>query len=361
MNLTNIAPQSDDGGRVVAAAVTGDMCMEILLRLPTKSVTKFQIVSKEWLSLISSDHFRRLHTLRHHKPPPCLILPRLESNYVYFNLITKTTTKIPFSTKIHNHPQTFPIFSSPCHGLVLLRDDPHCYVYNLITNQSRKLSLPHCNKYSFIQFLHLVFDPSKSFHYKIVCIRAQGNPPLHMQITSFNSARGTWNDCRRRITVSSELDFTTSVYCNNRIYGRKLIRDGSVFCIDIDKNVLRFLKCPYLPSSSYSESIQESNGYLYYAALCSGHSACLWEKSKGDDNWLLKYDDRVPFYSSWFDSPLLRFIADTSTLLISVPPRKIMAYSFLHKTYTELLDLHSLQIPYNDRSMRLFHETLAPV
>ncbi|KAL8551173.1 hypothetical protein ACS0TY_000306 [Phlomoides rotata] len=293
MNSKRKAPPLDD-----------DSCIEILLRLPIESVTRFQIVCKRWLSLISSDHFRRLHALRHHKPPECLILPPLKSSMFYFNLMTKSTKMIPFNINIPNHPK----ICSSCNGLLLLRDIHDCHVYNPITKQSRKISLQSTDsgKCTHVFRLHLVFDPSKSIHYKIICIRVpMPSPPdtQTYQMEVFDSESGTWN-------VGME---------------------------------------PFTDMESHESA------------------AVVWEL-KGDDEWSLKYHHRLP---REFGSRLLRFITETSTLLIYVPHGKIVAYSFLDTSYHELLDLKSQsKKPFLYRyygkmvhygRIHQFRETLAPV
>ncbi|KAL8543514.1 hypothetical protein ACS0TY_004167 [Phlomoides rotata] len=97
------AHPSKDGGGVVA----NDAWTEILVRLPVKSVTKFKLVCKWWLSLISTHYFRRLHTLHRHKPPPSLILVTCDSRLHYFNPIIETakpTMMIPFTIKLPESP-----------------------------------------------------------------------------------------------------------------------------------------------------------------------------------------------------------------------------------------------------------------
>ena len=46
---------------VSSPILTHDLLIQIMIRLPTKSLQRFKCVSKSWLSLISSSHFANLH------------------------------------------------------------------------------------------------------------------------------------------------------------------------------------------------------------------------------------------------------------------------------------------------------------
>ncbi|KAL8538941.1 hypothetical protein ACS0TY_000801 [Phlomoides rotata] len=349
------ARSSRDGGGVVAAAaaLNDDAWTEILVRLPVKSVTKFKLVCKRWLSLISADHFRRLHTLRRHKPPPSLIVVTFDSLFHYFNPINETAKPIPFRIELPNNP-LIKIVSS-CNGLLLLRDDDYddMYVYNPTTKQSRKLSLPHNDKCIDVVQLHLVFDPSVSIHYKIVVIRVdesfRSTDTRTYQTEVFDSECGTWNVSGEPFTNSNELDielcsalnYGSAVHCSNMIYGKTCEYSKNLYCFDIDRNALLFLPHPTFanqqPLFIYSSILLHvSNGCLYYVALQFGMDAAVWEL-RGNDEWLLKYHDRVPHIPRLVPS-LMRFIMETSTILfrVEVEEKKIMAYSFLDKSCNKL-------------------------
>ncbi|KAK6232716.1 hypothetical protein SCA6_002789 [Theobroma cacao] len=71
-----------------------DLLQEILLRLPTKTLLKFKLVSKPWLSLISSTHFSLSHTRflqnNHSLKPHALFLDilyeKLPSKFMFLHL-----------------------------------------------------------------------------------------------------------------------------------------------------------------------------------------------------------------------------------------------------------------------------------
>ncbi|KAL1547316.1 F-box protein-like protein [Salvia divinorum] len=90
-----------------------------------RSLKVFINVCKHWLSIISAQQFCHLHTLRHPKPQP--------------SLIVRTHKLVPYSVAIQNSK----ILNS-CNGLLLLLQPVHpveYHVYNSTTKQSRTISL----------------------------------------------------------------------------------------------------------------------------------------------------------------------------------------------------------------------------
>lgn len=237
--------------------------------------------------------------------------------------------------------------------LLRFQYDNGYYVHNPATNRSKKLILAYHEKYINVVSLHLVFDPSKSLHYEIVCIRAEEEPTI-VQLRSylievFNSESGTWRVCVEPFTSDERMNFFACVKCNNLVYmmhGKP--GHSSVYSFDIVKNVselIVFREPKYPGKLAYSHSLQESNGCLYYSALVIDglhELAAVWElQVNGDDTrqstWLLKYGNRVPLLNG-LGSSILIFIAETSTVLIR-DLRKIVAYDFFGRSYKELLDL----------------------
>ncbi|KAL8538354.1 hypothetical protein ACS0TY_000371 [Phlomoides rotata] len=338
-----------------------DVLMEILVRLPVKSLIRFQLVCKLWLSLISGDQFRRLHTLRRHKPPPSLILVKFNPKVTlfYFNPIIRRGERllslIPFSIVDNS------IMLSSSNGLMLLHclDDNGYYLYNPITKESKKLSLTY-NIFQSV-WLRLLFDPSKSLHYEIVCVREAEKEGPRLQIEVFNSEIGIWRVCEELIAMPrpGTMRLTTSCVRYKRfIYLTYYF--GRIICIDTVKNMWHIVDCPVSDDDKvdYSHSLQESNGRLYYCTLLRS-AAALWEVQVDEDDprqseWLLKYDHIFPECWIW---DMLTFIAETSTMLIH-KPGKIMAYNFRDQSYKELLHLDPHLFSVN---VHQFGGTLAPL
>ncbi|PRQ36128.1 putative F-box domain-containing protein [Rosa chinensis] len=135
-------------------------------------------VSKQWLSLISDPEFRRRHTLRN---PNSKISASFKSILLGNHEIPPGWN--PFKTL--KNSDSVPDVSElrilqSCNGLFLchiprsgLETKNHpVYVVNPTTNEFRALSFPvvrHSSDSLFVRYA-LAFDPSKSPHYKVVCV-----------------------------------------------------------------------------------------------------------------------------------------------------------------------------------------------
>ncbi|KAH6766845.1 hypothetical protein C2S52_017828 [Perilla frutescens var. hirtella] len=271
---------------------------EILVCLPAKSLMRFMSVCKKWRSIISSDQFRRLHTLRHPKPPLSLLLTTSTSDLFYFHPYLKQLTPYNFSTVWS------PIIVNSCNGLLLLRSNHDYYVYNPTTKQSRKLKLTHNGRYPRVVGLNLAFDPSKSPHYKIICLRTRKNYGIsrHVyQIEVYTSESRAWELRLEAFTISSPVFSTLGMHCNNFIYWPGI---GVLPYFDIAKNVIKYLSCPKVPRPkheayvSWTPHLQELNGHLHYYVEASDgecETVQLWEMQGENDDprWLFKYHDRI--------------------------------------------------------------------
>lgn len=197
--------------------------------------------------------------------------------------------------------------------------------------------------------LHLVFDPSVSIHYKVVCVRADLKPNMTIyQMEVFDSESGTWNVSREAFTSYIYMECYELNSGSTAVYFSDMIFCIPLYCFDIDRNTLSFLSRPTLANHQgepYSEMLQVSNGCLYYVSVqFDRKSAAIWELQLERDDpcrslWSLKYHHTLTpprcCAGRWFPS-LLRFITETSTLLIHVYGN-IVAYNFLDKSYSELL------------------------
>ncbi|XP_059669611.1 F-box/kelch-repeat protein At3g06240-like [Cornus florida] len=119
-----------------------EVLIEILSRVPAKSLLRFRCVSKSWLSLITSPDFIGLHlnqSHNNHHNPHLLIKyysldPKKERYSLRFDDETLTTVhesselKCPFKTRRNSFFRIVGI----CNGLICLSDDQFGYTYTLI-------------------------------------------------------------------------------------------------------------------------------------------------------------------------------------------------------------------------------------
>ncbi|KAL8538280.1 hypothetical protein ACS0TY_000307 [Phlomoides rotata] len=352
-----------------------DLLIEILLWLPAKSLIRFKYVCKHWLSLISTDQFCHLHTLRHPKPQPSLILHAQTSHFFYFHPILNAHKLVPYSFTIPN-----PKILSSSNGLLLLQSDlpeKSYYVYNPTTKQSRKIALTSCDKYTKVLGLNLAFDPSVSSYYKIVCVRAVAKPPAGAggrccQIEVYDSKSYMWKLCLEPFTATINTNFSSGVHWNNAIHWENFPRTHLYF--DTNKNGIGNLPHSVIPwrgdgagGAASCCQLQESNGRLYHFIIVShlgDKSIAVYELQDDYSEWLLKYHDGFDRLPGRFR--ILSFIQGETCTLLTHVPGKIMAYRFLDKSSEELIDLtdepfyREDSVQFDSRNVHQFGESMAP-
>ncbi|KAL7191010.1 hypothetical protein ACSBR2_023144 [Camellia fascicularis] len=167
-----------------------DLLLEILFRLPPKSLIRFKSVSKDWFSLISNSQFSQNHSLRNPKPL---------FTGLYLHVEERFTLSIQ-SLSLNPHHSSLPSLSfldcrcfntsttilHSCNGLLLCLNGTTRFIVCNPTTKKHKI-LPYlvgisssCFVKQFSVILtesgpihnnfdvYLAFDPSKSPHYKVV-------------------------------------------------------------------------------------------------------------------------------------------------------------------------------------------------
>ncbi|XP_050373134.1 F-box protein At5g07610-like [Argentina anserina] len=178
-----------------------ELLRQILISTPALSLIRFKCVSKHWLSLISDPDFRCCHNLQNPNPSiSAFFSPRTKQGTINsvgisagnpFKGLTSSATRLR-------------ILQS-CNGLFLCsveaseeetNSHPRVYVVNPTTNEFRAISAPSLmNKEQicdmFVRY-GLVFDPSESPHYTVVCVSHDKNFDECHQIEIYSSETGTW-------------------------------------------------------------------------------------------------------------------------------------------------------------------------
>ncbi|KAM7485146.1 hypothetical protein LguiA_001155 [Lonicera macranthoides] len=156
---------------------------QILVRLPAKSLLRFNLVCKQWLSLISNPNFVRKHldyvlsldindesnsSNHHHRKLIVNSSPNLYSIDYYYEetLNSFTSTKLDFPFQ---HPHGLHIFAS-CNGLLLIGSDDTFVLWNPLLRDYN--NLPECSSFSIPGYLRLLgFGYQSSLDdYKIVIV-----------------------------------------------------------------------------------------------------------------------------------------------------------------------------------------------
>ncbi|OMO62612.1 hypothetical protein COLO4_32998 [Corchorus olitorius] len=159
-----------------------DLLIEILLRVPSKSVPKFRFVSKQWRSLISSTRFRLSHARTLASLKPCALL----LDRVIHSKITVLPLNPDYESRLlppldFLDSATIEILES-CGGLLLCEFNYlYSFKYNVFgrvyvicnptTREYKILPPPPPMATNSICFTaSLALDPLKSPHYKIIYV-----------------------------------------------------------------------------------------------------------------------------------------------------------------------------------------------
>ncbi|KAL5569843.1 hypothetical protein UlMin_026418 [Ulmus minor] len=187
-------------------ASNDDLLKQILVKLPLKPLMRFTSVSKHWLSLISGPDF-----CHRRKPPCCVSGPFIESpwdntEFKFVDLSQSSNPSYPPSESItfFNNSSQLKILQS-CNGLLLCStneaQEPKEYYVDNPTTRTYAILPPLPFRYRSVWGMSLAFDPSKSSHYKVLCVLSQTIDDDHdddtydvddTQIAIYSSETQTW-------------------------------------------------------------------------------------------------------------------------------------------------------------------------
>ncbi|XP_015873354.3 F-box protein At5g07610 [Ziziphus jujuba] len=271
-----------------------DLLTQILVRLPINSLLTVKSVSKHWLSLISDPQFCR-HLCRSSPlcNPSCgllLLNPRLSNPDPVYELVnvnqTSSNLSGPVQSRIPNNPLLRLSFATDpmggikilqsCNGLFLCSTSPRpqklkkYYAYHTtIKEESKKMYYvynPTTKHYTILPELPvrsgaprtvlgltLAFDPSKSPHYKVVCVRCRERIHIHRQldIEIYSSEMRSW-----RLSSSSpfftsvptyNLQLNGGVYWNGAVHWINSWGSTGALCFHMDEERLSEMPLPPLP------------------------------------------------------------------------------------------------------------------
>ncbi|XP_022744112.1 F-box protein At5g07610-like [Durio zibethinus] len=298
-------PSSSPISSAETIAHNQDLLFQFLIRIPPKPLLKLKLISKQWLSLISSLQFSHSHSLHHQNQgfltPTALFLgigncyiPPFELPVLPLN----PQTKVPILDFIDD--PHFKILQS-CNGLLL----GHCcykrnegsryFICNPTTRKFKMISLPVSQSGS-LRAVNLAFDPIKSPYYKVICVRKLPSPSNRFGIYIYSSKSDEWDDSWISFGANEYIRFDYGVFCNGIIHwnsnGRKSLR------FDLENKVLK--KMPMLapmfqaPEESEDEDSRyfgESRGHLHlgvtYMPLRLKFN--VFEMAADYSHWFLKY------------------------------------------------------------------------
>lgn len=355
---SEISPSSEQ------IAGSEDLLTEIFLRLPTKSLLRFQCVSKHWLSLISSTHFRRIHTRRNATSTVGLFLCR-HPNYDFVPLNEERLSSMSriYDRLSDSRDGKVVCNVNSCNGLLCLGfklDDgkTEFYVYNLTTGHRRFIPVPET---MVVKSMNLAFDPEISADdYDVVCVWFSVSEN-RLMFSVYSSCSGSWRHSNEQC---NEVDLC----CYGGVFWKGAIhwfsQTGPFLCLQVDSCQFKSMPSTQIPEGQWYRNIEyfgESGGHLHLIEIHKPQDIefDVLELKSDYSSWFVKYKVNLEFltnlypvmvnqelyppedYNFPYAFTTLCFLAgeeDKARLLISLPG-KIVLYDMHNGIVKELADI----------------------
>ncbi|OWM86908.1 F-box protein At5g07610-like [Punica granatum] len=377
-----------------------DLLEEILLRLPPKSLIKFKCVSKLWLFTVSSPQFCHRHARLHSsRRRPSGVLLRTNPNSIhsqYQFLPLDTDSPSGSSLNYVPHPAGIKVLQS-CNGLLLccgVKEIGHSrnyYVFNPTTNQHTLIpQLGNVSRSITVFGAGLAFDPSRSPHYKVVCVRSTETSVYHYQIELYSSEDRTWRLSGHPFVAPFDMVFDNGVFWNRAVHWISPSRSSLYF--DVDKEQLRAM--PRIPISRNCGTRRfryfgQSNGNLHFFEIYGSQTTRfkVFEMERDYSQWFMKYEveldsivkefpeivqhyvdpGEMKYYYAFVMLLLVREGDDKDSSMLIHVPGKILSHNVADKSFKKLYEIPtnhnkghgSLQYGWLDAYE--FIESLAPI
>ncbi|XP_017976571.1 PREDICTED: F-box protein At5g07610 [Theobroma cacao] len=306
-------PADEVGMKTPAKKVTDidDLLIEILQRLPTKTLLQFKLVSKQWLSIISSSDFSIFHTrfvLNEGSLKPSVLfldaIYRKPPTKFVFLPLNRDTKQLPL-LDFMNAPYITIIQS--CNGLLLCTYDYDNQSYFICNPVIKKFKMISCPMPPMLEYhlvgVNLAFDPLKSPCYKIISIwqevlldKDEENNCLCRMTSNFSmdiysSETDSWNVSKIKFTSEWAIQFDHAVFFNGAIHWDSVAKESLYF--DVETECLMPMPMPK-PSRRYSGSryFGESGGHLHLAVGQNpGYRLIfrIYEMLVDYSDWFIKY------------------------------------------------------------------------
>ncbi|MED6212572.1 hypothetical protein PIB30_084716, partial [Stylosanthes scabra] len=270
-----------------------ELIMEILLRLPVKSLMRFKCVSKSWFAMISDENFAKSHFKFSAESKNHRILCYGDDGLmsIHPDLLFHHDPDSPKLSLPHSLPVNVSIQGS-CRGFIMLQEFPYLIIWNPSTGESRRIPYDHLSA-SNIELRILMdsfifgfgYDASKDDYLAII---VWSNVDGRKFLEYFSMRINQWE----RVEVvlpSTAMDAAASspgYYLNGAIHWDAM----SDFILAFDMIERQFFEIP-LPeplAKDYMSCCLELLGGF----LC----LCVWNESKKTEIWVMK---EYGVQSSW--------------------------------------------------------------
>ncbi|KAL6989450.1 hypothetical protein U1Q18_015199 [Sarracenia purpurea var. burkii] len=353
-----------------------DLLTEIFIRLPVKSVLQFKSVSKHWFFLITAPHFARrrnsdpgsvsglfFYSSMRRPNPELKFIPLRNERKPEVDSFSRTLTELPLSGMA--------IISS-CRGLLCCSRYPEtefpnrshqCIILNPTIKQFNLLPEPPAG----LQGLNLAFDPSRSPHYKVVCVwctvSIRSTKPYQSEeqyrIEIYSSETGSWRGSAESFAADYGTQFLGGVYCNGAIHWFNTRSDSLYF--EVEDERLGIIPMPPVPSGEWDgrpfRYYGESRDHLHLVEFYVPTTRFdVYEMERDYSGWSVKYRvdlgevgaafpdmmQRFPWEPMYYSFAILSVVRgeeEEGSFLVLHVPGKVVRYSLVDKSFEELCDV----------------------
>ncbi|THF94860.1 hypothetical protein TEA_007069 [Camellia sinensis var. sinensis] len=294
-------------------AANDDILTQILIKLPVKSLMQFKFVSKHWLSLITNPYFACCRNPNSSPVSGLFLYSSTRRRNAELNFIPLQNSEILSDDNdcVYLTPlTTIPSLSSKgilssCHGLLCcssysnLEGGDYQFRYHILNPTTKEFkSLPQPRDGH--KGLNLVFDLSRSPHYKVVCvwhvdhvlsIDYDRNKHCY-QIEIYSSETRSWRACAEPFTANQNSEFLGGVYWNGAINYFSTSADSLYF--NVEEECIGTIPMPPIPHEDWKARpfryYGELNEHLHLVIICNSRIQFdVYEMERDYSGWFVKY------------------------------------------------------------------------
>ncbi|KAM7481078.1 hypothetical protein LguiB_005661 [Lonicera macranthoides] len=354
-----------------------DLLRQILINIPEKPLSRFKIVSKIWLHVISNPEFS-LWWNRKHIPLPSAL---------FFSPATYRWLFIPFDGQDKFSQLPFSIshdiqIEKSCNGLVLLKDWWRYWVFNPTTKQSKLIPAP-TQGYKNLKPINLAFDPLKSHHFKLV------SSPCSYGVLVYSSETDSWRVLSEKSVHTSNTSLCNS-RCDDLIYEVGVFTNGAIhwpchrgrtsLCFDVDEERFRIMPMPPIQGGEQWRTIRyfgESQRRLHMIEYEDDLTVRfdVFEMETDYSNWFVKYNVNLTLLGWRINSvgcliqrfDFLSFVVvngreDSAVLVMYLPDLDlVISYNLKNQRLKKLCRLpYKVNYPYSNPTLLNVHQFIKP-
>lgn len=305
----------------IARSMNEDLLVEVLARLPLKSLSRFKCVSKSWYQLISDNYLQQRLPLI-----STGVFFRSESDQFKEPRYAYTADDgVIKDSKLDFFPyHDKSTIVDGCNGLLLYYLSALKTFYVVNTTTKRWVSLPRARKIT--QLSILAFDPYSSLHYKVLCFTGWKVCGAVLEI--YSSETGRWDQHEIEFGTETDSISATMHYFNNVLY--ILANPNLIVAINLTKISCNLIKLP--EPLTRDGRVGHSQGHVHYAHI-DGDKLKIWMlKGVNKNEWVLKHETSVrEFIDTRETKPNILAFHPEKELVYLWVPWKMVSYNLREK------------------------------